>query len=300
MDNEAGAESSPVGEDGHGGGIFITSTAGAVIQQTTLTNNRAGDAAGGIGGLGGGICVTNTTLALSNSIVDANQGAAGAIDGFGSLASPKFNLFGTTAGWIVTGSPAGNVNNVSAMLGALADHGGATDTCLPAPGSPAIDAANLALVGAAFVDQRGVSRLAPQAPGDIGAVETTDDFDSDGLPDTYEVANGMNFQDPADASLDFDSDTVANLDERTTGTNPQDASSVFRVAAHAITGGAEIRFQTFSGRLYTLQRSTTGPDGTYLNVPGSVNLPGTGGMLILPQTGAALTQYFTVRVTIAP
>jgi hypothetical protein len=60
-------------------------------------------------------------------------------------------------------------------LGALADNGGPTQTRLPLPGSPLIDAIPVASCqadGASGItaDQRGVTR--PQGPGcDIGAVE---------------------------------------------------------------------------------------------------------------------------------
>ncbi len=56
-----------------------------------------------------------------------------------------------------------------AMLGALAENGGSTDTMLPQTGSPLIDAIPFA-AASLLVDQRGFDR--PQADGfDIGAVE---------------------------------------------------------------------------------------------------------------------------------
>lgn len=47
------------------------------------------------------------------------------------------------------------------------------------------------------------------------------DADGDGLPDAYEVANGLNPNDPSDASLDLDGDGLTNLQEFQLGTNPR-------------------------------------------------------------------------------
>ncbi|MBK1835386.1 hypothetical protein [Roseibacillus ishigakijimensis] len=57
----------------------------------------------------------------------------------------------------------------------------------------------------------------------------TSDSDEDGLPDYYELANGLNANNPADASADADADGGAdgltNLEEFAAGTNPQDSDS---------------------------------------------------------------------------
>ena len=70
-------------------------------------------------------------------------------------------------------------SNVAALLGPLADNGGATETFLPLTGSPALDAIDPGQLGCPTVtpeagdlvtDQRGIAR--PQGPKcDIGAVE---------------------------------------------------------------------------------------------------------------------------------
>jgi autotransporter-associated beta strand protein len=51
------------------------------------------------------------------------------------------------------------------------------------------------------------------------------DTDGDGIPDWWEVAFGLDRQNPADAILDPDYDGRSNLQEFTDGTDPQDANS---------------------------------------------------------------------------
>jgi len=53
----------------------------------------------------------------------------------------------------------------------------------------------------------------------------SDDIDGDGIPDEWELDNGLDPSDPSDATLDFDNDGIINIREYTLGTNPNRADS---------------------------------------------------------------------------
>jgi hypothetical protein len=57
------------------------------------------------------------------------------------------------------------------------------------------------------------------------SVTVAEDFDRDGLPDSWEVANGLDPTQPGDASQDPDGDTLTNLSEFQVGANPRDADT---------------------------------------------------------------------------
>ncbi|MFL6528232.1 MAG: M36 family metallopeptidase, partial [Chthoniobacterales bacterium] len=84
------------------------------------------------------------------------------------------------------------------------------------------------------------------------------DSDNDGIPDGYEIANGLNPNDPGDAVLDSDGDGESNLDEYRAGTDPRNASSVFRltsVTRDPMSGGVTITIPTVNGRVYRVEEN---------------------------------------------
>ena len=55
------------------------------------------------------------------------------------------------------------------------------------------------------------------------SVDTDDD--NDGMPDDYEIANGLNPLTAGDANQDADGDGFTNLEEFEAGSDPQDPNS---------------------------------------------------------------------------
>jgi hypothetical protein len=85
----------------------------------------------------------------------------------------------------------------------------------------------------------------------IGNTADPDD-DNDGMPDTWEVANGT---DPlvADANMDNDGDGFTNGAEYAAGTSPQDPASFFRVGrVEWAAGFVRITFDAVPGRTYAI------------------------------------------------
>jgi hypothetical protein len=86
------------------------------------------------------------------------------------------------------------------------------------------------------------------------------DDDGDGIPRSYEEANGMSDSDPTDALLDVDGDGFNAKQEYLAGTDPRDASSVlkpgeFNVVTNADGTTCTLSWASVAGRLYRVERS---------------------------------------------
>jgi hypothetical protein len=66
------------------------------------------------------------------------------------------------------------------------------------------------------------------------------DSDGDGMPDAWEIANGLNPYDPTDAGLDPDGDGLTNLQEYRLGTNPH----VYDTDGDGLSDGQEVALGT--------------------------------------------------------
>ncbi len=173
IDNEAGATVTIINstisgntafdpgicDGGFGGGIANFGGTVNVIN-TTITDNE-GECTGG------GIYMNSGAVVLSNSIIGNNEGFVKDCKAvtMGEFISRGFNLDSDgTCGL----DQAGDLPGVDPLLGPLQDNGGSTDTHVPMPRSPVIDAGDAST--APSRDQRGVPR--PQGPAsDIGSVE---------------------------------------------------------------------------------------------------------------------------------
>lgn len=89
------------------------------------------------------------------------------------------------------------------------------------------------------------------------------DRDGDGLPNAWEIANGLNPDLASDAQADADGDGQSNLAEYISGTDPQDAGSVFQVSEVTVAGSqVQIKFTALSQKSYLIQAcdDLTDPD----------------------------------------
>jgi hypothetical protein len=107
-----------------------------------------------------------------------------------------------------------------------------------------------------------------------GTRNCVNDTDADGLPDDWELANGLNPLSASGndgASGDPDGDHFTNLQEYLAGTNPRDPASYLKFnSISPIRGGVALGFTAVAGHSYTIQsRDTlaTGPWQRLADVP---------------------------------
>jgi predicted outer membrane repeat protein len=161
--------------DGNGGGMY-NNGASPTLTNVTFSGNSAYREAR-LPVFGSGMYNYNSSPTLNNVII-ANSSSNRAGDCYNSggtlnAASANNLIESASSACGLTNGVNGNIVGFDPMLGPLGGYGGATQTFLPLPGSPAIGAGNDTTCAAAPVnnlDQRGVTR--PQGTHcDIGAVE---------------------------------------------------------------------------------------------------------------------------------
>jgi hypothetical protein len=140
--------------NGAGGAIQNYSSGYLYLEDDTIVGNTATVS-------GSGLEIASTAIpTINNTIIAENTAIAGAAS----------DCNGCTAS-----NGVANLISVTVNLGPLAQNGGPTQTMMPLPGSPAINAGNPAPPGTEgfdTIDQRGFSRLSPSGGLDIGAVQT--------------------------------------------------------------------------------------------------------------------------------
>jgi len=107
----------------------------------------------------------------------------------------------------------------------------------------------------------GGGGTATDTDGDGTPDDLDSDDDNDEMPDTYELAQGLNSK-VNDALLDKDGDGMLNIDEFRAGFAAGDASSVFKVLGIQITPSQIcFRFSSIPGRQYRIMNAPQ-PGGT--------------------------------------
>jgi uncharacterized repeat protein (TIGR01451 family) len=123
------------------------------------------------------------------------------------------------------------------------------------------------------------------------------DRDHDGMDDAWEVAQGFDPSNQADAIDDADADGHTNLQEYLAGTDPHDPNSVMRIeTAQRDANHLRVRFTSVPGKLYRLERATnfTGANWTVV----ADHLLGTGAFLVAvdPIITTGVPQFYRVRL----
>ena len=104
-------------------------------------------------------------------------------------------------------------------------------------------------------------------PGSVNNVQSAIvDSDGDGMPDTWENANGLNRFSAADANADSDGDGQSNAREYQAGTNPQSAASAFRSSVAKIAGGFRVQFTAMPGVAYSVMARDSLTAGSWVKI----------------------------------
>jgi hypothetical protein len=96
--------------------------------------------------------------------------------------------------------------------------------------------------------------LSQPTPGSANSADTGDmDSDSDGIPDYWEIAHGLEPGNPTDSAWDADRDGLTNLQEYQSGTDPLNPLSYLGfTACRAAEDGFLLVFYGMPGRTYTI------------------------------------------------
>ena len=90
------------------------------------------------------------------------------------------------------------------------------------------------------------------------------DQDNDGMPDSFETANGLDPLNPSDRDLDKDGDGVSNYNEFLAGTDPSNAGSYLRLLPPVLQGAAALlNFPALANKTYSVQFSDDLASGTW-------------------------------------
>jgi hypothetical protein len=174
--------------------------------------------------------------------------------------------------WLVGGTSVSNIMSAATPLSVTITRTNAGviyyyPATTTAAGNPASTTITVTNIQTNTIVRIAVTNLAGSTASGNVTITVLPDADQDGMPDAYEVANGLN---PAvnDAALDADGDTMTNYQEFIAGTDPNDPLNYLRFEPLFVEGGTNtlLRFTAVSNRTYTVQTRDTLGDTNWSNL----------------------------------
>ena len=105
------------------------------------------------------------------------------------------------------------------------------------------------------------------------------DADSDGIPNGWEQAHGLDPLNPDDAAADNDGDGMSNLQEYLAGTDLNDAASRFAITSWGLTNGhVRLWWSAVGGKSYVVQTNSV-LGGSFADASPVITVPGTSEMV---------------------
>ncbi len=132
------------------------------------------------------------------------------------------------------------------------------------------------------------------SPGEINSL----DNDNDGMPNSWETANGLSNNNAADAAQDPDEDGFSNYAEYLSGTNPRDNQSYLAVDSDSVANRTHyIRFRAAANRSYSVVYCVSATLGPWLKLSDIESQPDTTAVVVTDPIALGSSMRFYRLVT---
>ncbi|MDB6038595.1 MAG: Spore coat protein CotH, partial [Verrucomicrobiales bacterium] len=122
------------------------------------------------------------------------------------------------------------------------------------------------------------------------------DTDHDGIPDSWEIAYGLNPNDSADAALDPDHDGLTNLQEYLAGTDPLNTTSSLALQAQDQADGIHLSFNAVAGKHYNVEFKNSLEDAAW-QILNDVPAPSQSGLITLRDSIVENHRFYRVKLS---